>query len=202
MQDERLNNLLRDWANAQLPDDDARDNILHSVLARSPRPNPASPARTLPKGEGMVRPLQRKIVAAVSGIVAIAATLLFMITPSLPPEQPVEILVVHNVQNDDDPKIRISLIVLKQLPGSETAMEFLEDTIFIAEKQQLHELELDGHRLFLWIYPLEETLFSLDMGIDNAAETGIVAVPDRPQALQFQSNGNRFDVFVSVLPFS
>jgi len=125
-----------------------------------------------------------------------------MITPSLPPEQPVEILVVHNVQNDDDPKIRISLIVLKQLPGSETAMEFLEDTIFIAEKQQLHELELDGHRLFLWIYPLEETLFSLDMGIDNAAETGIVAVPDRPQALQFQSNGNRFDVFVSVLPFS
>jgi len=45
-------------------------------------------------------------------------------------------------------------------------------------------------------------LFSLDIGIDNVAETGIVAVPDRPQALQFQSNGNRFDVFVSVLPFS
>jgi hypothetical protein len=201
MQDERLNNLLRDWANDQLPDDDTRDNILHSVLARSPRPNPASPARTLPKGEGTRRPLRWRIAAALSGIVAVAATILFLVTPSLPPEQIIDIPVVHNTQNDDQ-KIRISLIVLKQLPDSDTAVEFLEDTIFVAEKQQLYELELGGHRLFLWIYPLEETLFSLDLGIDNAAETGIVAVPDRPQALQFQSGGNCFDVFVSVLPFS
>jgi len=192
MQDKRLNNLLHNWANDQLPDDDTRDTILRNVLARS------QPAGLRPP---LVR-FRRKIVAALSGIVAITATLLFLVTPSLPPEQIIDIPVVQNEQNEGDPKIRISLIVLKQLPGSETAMEFLEDTIFIAEKQQLHELELDGHRLFLWIYPLEETLFSLDMGIDNAAETGIVAVPDRPQALQFQSNGNRFDVFVSVLPFS
>ena len=185
MQDERLNNLLRDWANAQLPDDATRDTILRKALVRPP----------------LVR-FRRRVVAALSGIVTIAVTLLFMVTPSLPPEQPVEIPVVHNTQNDDDTKIRISLIVLKQLPDSDAAVEFLEDAVFVAEKQQLHELELGGHRLFLWIYPLEETLFSLDMGIDNAAETGIVAVPDRPQALQFQSGGNCFDVFVSVLPFS
>jgi hypothetical protein len=47
---------------------------------------------------------------------------------------------------------------------------------------------------------LEEALFSLDIGIDKAGETGIVAVPDRPKALQFISNGDQFDVFVSVLP--
>jgi hypothetical protein len=56
--------------------------------------------------------------------------------------------------------------------------------------------------LFLWIYPLEERLFSVDIGIDNAAGTGIVATPDRPQVLQFQSDGDNFDVFVSVLPWT
>jgi len=198
MQDKNFDNLLIDWAKNQLPDDETRDKILRGVLRPgSPHPN------SLPKGEGMARrPLRRRIAVALSGIAAIAATLLFMVT--LPPEQFIEIPVVHNdpVVQDDDQKVRISLIVLKQLPDSDVAVEFLEDTIFVAEKQQLHELELAGHRLFLWIYPLEEELFSVDIGIDNVAETGIVAVLDRPQVLQFQSNGDSFDVFVSVLPYS
>ena len=192
MQDERLDKILRDWANTQLPDDATRDTILHSVLVHS------QPA-------GLRPPLLRfrRIAAALLGIGVVAATLLFMVT--LLPEQFIDIPIVQNVQNvqnDDDSKIRISLIVLKQLPDSDTAVEFLEDAVFVAEKQQLHEIELGGHCLYFWICPLETTLFSLDMGIDNASETGIVAVPDRPQALQFQSNGDNFDVFVSVLPFS
>jgi hypothetical protein len=104
--------------------------------------------------------------------------------------------------SDGSGKVRISLIVLKKLPDSDIAVEFLEDTIFVAEEKTLHELELGEHRLFLWVYPLEESLFSLDIGIDKAAETGIAAVLDHPQALQFTSNGDRFDVFVSVLPRS
>jgi len=190
MQNKDLDNLLHDWANDRLPDDETRDKILRNVL--------------LPTPAGLRPPLVRfrRIAVALSSIAVIAATLLFMVT--LPPEQLIEIPVVHNdpVVQDDDQKVRISLIVLKQLPDSEVAKEFLEDTIFIAEKQKLHELELGGHRLFLWIYPLEEELFSVDIGIDNVAETGIVAIPDRPRVLQFQSNGDSFDVFVSVLPWT
>jgi len=191
MQDKNLDNLLIDWSNAKLPDYKSRDKILRNVLRRQPA--------------DLRPPLLRfrRIAIALSGIAVIAATLLFMVT--LLPEQPVyESPFVHYdpVVPDDDQKVRISLIVLKQLPDSDVAKEYLEDTIFVAEKQQLLELELAGHRLFLWIYPLEEELFSVDIGIDNVAETGIVAVPDRPQRLQFQSNGDSFDVFVSVLPFT
>jgi len=187
MQDEQLHNLLHDWSNDRLPDDETREKILRGVLER-----PRSVARYAPTGT-------LYIAAALSGIAAIAVAFLFMATPILPPEPITEITIV---QNDEAEKVQVSLIVLKRLPDSDTAVEFLEDTIFVAEKQQLHELELDGHQLFLWIYPLEEELFCVDIGIDKAAETGIVAVPDRPQKLQFQSNGDCFDVFVSVLPFT
>jgi len=201
MQNERLDNLLRDWSNANLPEDETREKILCGVLVRS---QPAVPGfyRRPPL-------LRRRIAVALSGITVMAATLLFVVT--LPPEQPINIeianIAIPVVQNDpvvqdDDQKVRISLIVLKQLPDSEAAVEFLEDAIFVAEKQQLYTLELGGHRLFLWIYPLEERLFSVDIGIDNAAGTGIVATPDRPQVLQFYSDGDHFDVFVSVLPFT
>ena len=181
MRDEQINNLLRDWSNDQLPDSETCNKILRNVFAHPRR-----------------RPLRRMVAAALSGIAAVATTLLFIIT--LPPEQPAESPIVIPVVQNNDSKVRISLIVLKQLPDSDTAVEFLEDTVFTAEKEQLHELELGGHRLFLWIYPLEERLYSLDIGIDKAAESGIAAVPDHPQALQFTSNGDRFDVFVSVLP--
>jgi len=102
----------------------------------------------------------------------------------------------------NDGMVRVSLIVLKQLPDSDTAFEFLEDTILLAGEKELHELELGDHRLILWIYPLETALFALDVGLDNVSETGIIAVPDRSQALHFQSNGDRFDVFLSILPNS
>ena len=182
MQDQDLDNLLCDWSNAQLPDDVQRDQILRNVLAR---PNS--------------RPFRRVLVAALSGIVAIAASLVFLLT--LPPPRHIAIDCVQ-VDSNDDAKIRVSLIVLKQLPDSDTAVEFLEDTIMLVEENHLHELALGEHRLFLWIYPLEKTLFTVDIGVDKAAETGIVAVPDRSQALHLQSNGDSFDVFVSVLPIS
>lgn len=184
MQDTDIDNLLRDWSNAQLPDDETREKILCEVLARPKR-----------------RPVRRIYAAVLSAIAAVAATIVFTIT--LPPEPTVEIPVVLSDGSDEVEKVQtISLIVLKRLPDSEAAVEFLEDSIFVAQEQRLHELEMAGHRFFLWIYPLEETLFSLDIGIDNAAETGIAIVPDRPQALHFTSNGDRFDVFVSVLPHS
>ena len=199
MQDEQLNNLLHDWSNAKLPDDETRDAILCGVLTRSQPADLRPPLLRL-----------RRVAVALSGIAAIAATLLFMvILPQIDGRRQTadgskEVVATqspHTVVGN----IQVSLIVLKQLPGSEAAVEFLEDVIFVAEKQQLHVfelggLELAGHRLFLWIYPLEEELFSVDIGIDNVAETGIVAVPDRPQVLQFQSGGECFDVFVSVLP--
>ena len=181
MQDNDLDNLLCDWSNAQLPDDAQRNPILRNVLARPGR-----------------RTLRRVLVAALSGIVAVAASLLLLLTP--PPEQ-----IVHHldpVASNDDGTVRVSLIVLKQLPDSDTAVEFLEDTIILVEENNLHELALGEHRLFLWVYPLEKTLFSVDIGVDKAAETGIVAVPDRSQAFHLQSNGDSFDVFVSVLPIS
>ena len=206
MQDERFDNLLCDWSNANLPEDETRAKILRGVLVRSQPAVPDFYRRPPLLRRPLLRSpfLRRRIAAALSGIAVVAATLLLMV--SLPPEQPIniEIPVVQNdpVVQDDDQKVRISLIVLKQLPDSEAAVEFLEDAIFVAEKQQLHELELGGHRLFLWIYPLEERLFSVDIGMDNAAGTGIVAVPDRPQVLQFQSDGDNFNVFVSVLPWT
>jgi hypothetical protein len=199
MQDENLTTLLRDWANEQLPDDDKREKILHNVeSARAGGISP--PVLDVFGGDspaGLHPPLlrRRRIAAALSGIIAVAATLMFMVT--LPPPK---IDVPAITKNKTDDPIRISLIVLKKLPDSENAVEFLEDTIFDAEGKTLHELSLGEHKLFLWIYPLKETLYSLDIGIDKAAETGIVAVPERTQALQFTSNGDRFDVFVSVLP--
>ena len=185
MQDEHLDNLLCDWSNDQLPNDETREKILQGVSVRS------EPADLRP-------PLLWKTAAALSGIIAVAATILFLVAPPPLPE-PTAVVQVAPPQEADE-KIRISLIVLKKLPDSETAVEFLEDAIMLAEGKTLHELKLSEHRFFLWIYPLEETLFALDIGIDKAAETGIVAVPDRPMALQLNSNGDRFDVFVSVLP--
>jgi hypothetical protein len=179
MQDENLDTLLCDWANEQLPVHDKREKILRNVLAR-------------PKRKMYYR---RRIAVALSGIIALAATLMFMVT--LPPPEP-GYVVISMPPKTDEP-IRISLIVLKKLPDSDTAVEFLEDTIFNAEGKTLHELSLGEHKLFLWIYPLAETLYSLDVGIDKAAETGIVAVPERTQALQFTSNGDRFDVFVEII---
>jgi hypothetical protein len=181
MQDNDLDTLLRDWANEQLPVYDTREKILRSVRVRRPKQ----------------RFYLRRIAAALAGFAVVAATFLFMITP--PPLPPVKFVEVTTPQKNDDP-IRISLIVLKKLPDSDTAVEYLEDTIFEAEGKTLHELSLGEHKLFLWIYPLAKTLYSLDVGIDKAAEMGIVAVPERTQALQFTSNGDRFDVFVSVLP--
>ena len=183
MQDNDLDNLLRDWSNAQLPDDEKRNEILQHVFVRPQR-----------------RSFRRIAVATLSGIVAIAATLLFLLISPPPLELTVDGIPV--TQNDEPEKIRVSLIVLKQRPDSDSAVEFLEDTVLVAEEKTLHEFDLDGHRLFLWIYPLEKTLFSLDVGLDNAAETGVVAVPDRPQALHLTSNGDKFDVLVSVLPNS
>ncbi|MDR0327538.1 MAG: hypothetical protein LBI05_04500 [Planctomycetaceae bacterium] len=189
MQDDRLDNLLRDWANDQLPDDITRERILCDVFAIHHNP--------LPEGEGTTRkPIRRIVAAALAGIAVIAATILLITLPTKPV---IDVPVAHS---DDISKVRISLIVLKKLPDSDIAVEFLEDTVFDAEEKTVHELELGEHRLFLWVYPLEESLFSLDIGIDKAAETGIAAVLDRPQALQFTSNGDRFDVFVSVLPRS
>ena len=111
-------------------------------------------------------------------------------------------LPIASIDNNEAEKIRVSLIVLKQLPDSDTAVEFLEDTIMLVEQNNLHELALGEHRLFLWVFPLEKTLFSVDVGVDQAAETGIVTFTDRSQALHLQSNGDCFDVFVSVLPIS
>ena len=190
MKDEQLDNLLRDWSNARLPSDEKRGKILRSVLENSGN-NTALPPSAVWR-------LPSSYVAAISGIVAVAAMFLFLLTPLLQ-EMSVN---VPLTKFDEPEKIRVSLIVLKQLPDSDSAVEFLEDTVMVAEEKTLHEIELGGHRLFLWIYPLEKTLFSLDVGLDNAAETGIVAVPDRPQALHLTSNGDKFDVFVSVLPNS
>jgi len=185
MQDQDLDNLLRDWANAHLPNDEKRDEVLRSV--------PACPGNRVFR-----RPFRRVFIAALSGIAA-AAMLLCVLTPPQPTKERITDI---SAPSGDDGKIRLSLIVLKQLPDSDSAFDFLEDTILVAEKNTLHELKLGEHRLFLWIYPLEKTLFFLDVGVDQAAETGIVAVPDRSQALHLQSNGDRFDVFVSVLPTS
>ena len=184
MQDDELNTVLRDWSNARLPDNEKRNKMIRSVLERPRR-----------------RPYRRMITAALSAIVAVAATLLFLLTPPLEnsSREPATVSPHTVADNIASENIQVSLIVLKQLPDSDSAVEFLEDTIFVTEGKKLHELELSGHRLFLWIYPLEKTLFSLDIGLDNTAETGVVAVPDRPQLLQFQSNGDRFDVLVSVI---
>ena len=200
MQDNDIDNLLCDWSNAQLPDDDKRDKILRSVLVRSEQ-TVTSPLRR--QGSRETRLKSSVWIPAFAGmtmLLTVAATILFLATPPPLPE-PTMVVQVAPPQETAE-KIRISLIVLKRLPDSDTAVEFLEDSIFVAEEKMLHELELGEHRFFLWIYPLDKTLFALDVGLDKTAETGIVTVPDRPLALQFDSNGDRFDVFVSVLPHS
>ena len=193
MQNDPLTNLLRNWSNDQLPDDDTRHRILRGVLR---------PRR---------RPYRRIVVAALSGILAVAATLLFLLTPPQIDDSRQAVdgrrqtadgsreVFAAQPSDANTENIQISLIVLKQLHHSESAVEFLEDTIMVAAGKTLHTLDLGEHQFFLWIYPLEESLFVLDIGIDNAAETGIVAVPDRTELLQFMSNGEMFDVFVSVV---
>ena len=183
MPNDPLNNLLRDWANDQLPDDERRNRILRRVFER-PRH----------------RRYRRVVAAALSGIIAVAAMLFFLVTP--PPTTTIVRESAETPQNSTIEEYRVSLLVLRRLGGSDSAVEFLEDTLFLAEDQKLYDIPLEGHRFFLWIHSLEEDLLALDVGIDKAAETGLAVPLDQTQALELQSNGDQFEVFISVLPHS
>jgi hypothetical protein len=189
--DNDLDNLLRDWADDRLPDNEKRTQILNSVK--------------IDRVIAQIRPRRERAMRRMTAVLWVGVTITTLLMTMLLQychkmiKQPNPVVDVAVIPKEEAP-IRVSLIVLKKIPDSETAVEFLEDSIFVAEGKTLHELKLGEHRLFLWIYPLEEALFSLDIGIDQAGETGIVAIPDRPKALQFISNGDQFDVFVSVLP--
>lgn len=199
MNDKQLDDMLRDWSNDRLPNEEKRDHILRDVFA---------PYRIVAEKPSSWNSFRKKSWVAVSaGIcVVLVILLLFRPAPQVRLPAPADDSLIVSVAEDDpqigEQPIRVSLLVLRRVPDSESDVEFLEDAVLIAEKDRWNELELNGHRMFLWVYPLEKTLFSLDVGIDKAAKTGIVAGPDRTQALHFKSNGDLFDVFVSVLPNS
>lgn len=231
MQDDQLNELLREWANDQLPDAKKRDAILGSVFDLP---------RVAVDGHSRNKPPYRSVWATVlAGTALVAMFIVFF--PSIRSEKsqgPVDVsadmasmqneghnaklpISITNIEDREwsskssasngsgvvqgtkapvEPQSHlVSILVLCRVPGSDSNVEFLEDTVLATTEQNLYEIKLNGHRMFLWIYPLEKTLFSLDVGIDKVAETGIVAVPDKTKAVYLMADGRQFDVFVSIL---
>ncbi len=193
MQDDLLDKLFREWSMDRLPDETKREKILRNVFDESLTP--------VKKRSRFIPCRQRTFIAVSAGLGIAVATILFVLflQPDRMPGVPANVETAQNEVETAKEPIRVSVLVLWRIAGSESAVEFLEDAVLLAEEQKLHEIELGGHRMFLWIYPLEKSLYLLDLGIDKTAETGIVAVPDRTQALHLNSNGDRFDVFVSVM---
>jgi hypothetical protein len=180
MQNDPIDTLLQNWSDTNLPDENKKEEILHNIFAQK--------NITIQK---RVRPTLA--VLAPTGALAALILCIFLFQPAQETTSPIA------QTKPDSNTVQISLIVLKRIPGSETNVEFLEDKIFVAEKEELHELDLSGHKLFLWLFPLEKELYALDIALDKATETGIPAVPDKTQALHLKSNGDVFDVFVSVI---
>lgn len=187
MNDDKLNRLLDEWASKKLPSSEKREELLDQVLHFSEsKPMKRSGARFYR-----------------NGIVAVIAAISIILIVALIPRPDPNVVVVPSPPSRESVPIRLSLLVLQRQSGSETAVDILEDTILSTKDQEICELSVGDRKLFLWVYALESNLFTLDLGIDRgtdqSSETGIVVAPDQTQAVRLRSNGDEFDVFVSVL---
>lgn len=213
MDDKTLDEMLRNWAEENEPDENRREEILQNVFARfsAERTEQCSSRSSISDFSVSKRRLGNFLPIVLLG----AAVLLFAVvllnrtgspieTDPLGPKieivgnDPPQLEIEGNSVEKSD-RFRISLLVLERDPGSESSVEFLEDTVLLARDQETCELDINGHKLFLWVFALEPSLFTFDIGIDNTGETGILAVQDRTKAVHLRSGEKEFDVFVSVL---
>lgn len=196
MDDKQLDDLLRGWSDAKIPDENKRENILNAVFDEG----------NFAVDKGRFRKTSKRGMLSALAVGVAALAILFVILPvawksltSGEDDPEVETVRWENTGETETAPIRVSLLILRRLPGSEHEVEFLEDTIVSVESQAQHEVSAGDHKLFLWLYVLEPSLLTLDIGTDRSSETGIVAVPEKVQAVRLRSNGDEFDVFVSLL---
>ena len=189
MEDDKIDRLLADWSNAKIPEPKKGDKILRNTLFE----NELRLARSRKKRRA-------SILALVFGGAAIILLIAFAKLPRQSILTPIELSTAPPAAeaSEKSEDIRFSLLVLER-NDDESAVEILEDTILTAKDQNVYERSIGGRKLFFWFLALEPSVFSLDIGIDNAVETGIVAVPDKTKAVHLTADGRRFDVFVSIL---
>ncbi|MDR1959422.1 MAG: hypothetical protein LBQ54_10355 [Planctomycetaceae bacterium] len=180
----KLDDILHDWAQTKLPDNEIREAILRNVLGQKKIGKRPTPKRHHQAGW---------ITAA-----AIAAVMLLFVLDV--PQQDTPIVqkppVVTNIITKKEP-IQVSLLVLRHLPNSDTAVEFLEDTVLVTEDQKVNTLDLNGHKFYLWFYKMEPGLFTVDVVIDDITGTDLI-VSNKTRGLHLKSEENEFDVFVSL----
>lgn len=201
MNDEKFDDLLRSWADTKIPETERRENLILNLLNSNDLAPAEQPLAASPADAGLGR-FFRKPLFWIPPVVAVLLLVLLFLFPKSPHESPHAPKFVQHVEEDTTRQggmLRISLLVLRHEPDSETGVEFLEDVILTAENESLQEISLDGHKLFLWVFALEPALFSFDVGIDDMAETGILAAPEKTKAVHLRSGNREFDVFVSVL---
>lgn len=190
MKDDKIDGLLAGWSKAKVPEPERREEILRNVLDEN-RLGATAAGRTK----------RISMLALISGGAVAVILLVFTVLPNRPAPTALETVERPTnpaVQSPRDPaEIRFSLLILER--SGETAVEVLEDTVLTATDQSLYERPIGGHKLFFWFLALEPSVFSLDVGIDNAVEAGIMAVPDKTRAVHLTARGRQFDVFVSIL---
>lgn len=203
MIDNPLDDILRQWSNEKKPNEKKRTEILKRLFEPQAEPQ-AEPATVNPRKKTfqkipLVTLVSCLVILAVMSVCVIST---FFERPEKPERAPERIVVQDEMRHENSSPIRVSLMVLRRLPDSEFETEFLEDTVLVTEDQEVQEFTFDGHHFVLWVYRIETDLFTFDISIDKAAETGLVTIADRPQAMLMKSDGEVFEVFMSVLPNS
>lgn len=187
MKDDEIDHLLKEWGATNLPAAERREETIRRVL----------------NDGGSEVSVSRRTRRNPMPLAALATTALVLLVCTVfvwkPIERNREIAKPQEIVKvpPKPESIRVSLLVLER--QGETAVEFLEDTILTTKEQEVRELSVGRHKLFFWFLALEPSVFSFDVGIDDVAETGIVAVPDKTKAVHLTSGDRRFDVFVSIL---
>jgi hypothetical protein len=190
----KLDNILRDWSQTKLPDEAKREKLLRDVLGQTVGQTPEQTVI-----EKHPQPNRRHYAAWFVAATSVAVAILFAVLMTTPqPPQPLLQQDIPLVVNIAKSPIYVSLLILRHISDSDFAVEFLEDTVLVTEDQKVNEIDLNGHKFYLWLYALEPNLFTFDVAINNVTETGLTAL-DKTYGLHLKSNENEFDVFVSLL---